>query len=125
VGSTLPTPTTQLLDRELNLEEIGGYIRREARLLTLTGPGGAGKTRLAIQTAWDAADLFPDGVVFVALAPLGNAALVLPTIGQARNLREAENLASYEALSAYLRVPEGEAAAAGLGQLRACPGGGP
>ncbi|MBD0354894.1 MAG: XRE family transcriptional regulator, partial [Rubrobacteraceae bacterium] len=64
-----------------------------------------GKTRLAIQAAQAslAAGLFPDGVAFVALAPLGNAALVLSTIGQALNVREAENLSSYEALSAYLR----------------------
>ncbi|MDQ3928107.1 MAG: helix-turn-helix domain-containing protein, partial [Chloroflexota bacterium] len=105
VGSTLPTPTTQLLGRELNLEEIEDYIRRGVRLLTLTGPGGVGKTRLAIQAAQAslAAELFPDGVAFVALAPLGNAALVLPTIGQALNLREAENLTSYEALSAFLK----------------------
>ena len=105
VGSTLPTPTTQLLGRELNLEEIGGFIRRGVRLLTLTGPGGVGKTRLAIQAAQAslAAGLFPDGVAFVALAPLGNATLVLATIGQALNVREAENLSSYEALSAYLR----------------------
>ncbi len=98
VGSTLPTPTTQLLGRELNLEEIGGFIRRGVRLLTLTGPGGVGKTRLAIQAAQAslAAELFPEGVAFVALAPLGNAALVLPTIGHALNLREPENLSPYE-----------------------------
>jgi predicted ATPase len=58
------------------------------RLLTLVGTGGSGKTRLALQVAWDLADQFNDGAVFVALAPLRDSALVLQAIGQACGLAQ-------------------------------------
>jgi transcriptional regulator with XRE-family HTH domain len=66
--SNLPTPSTPLLGRERELAEISTFLR-EVRLLTLTGTGGVGKTRLAVQAARDAAEFFPDGTVFVGLAP--------------------------------------------------------
>jgi predicted ATPase/DNA-binding CsgD family transcriptional regulator len=58
----------------------------ECRLLTLTGPGGSGKTRLAIEAASTAEALFPNGAVFIALQPLSNSDLLLPTIAQAVGL---------------------------------------
>jgi predicted ATPase len=84
------------------LVEIARFLHA-VRLLTLTGTGGVGKTRLAIAAAWETKELFPDGVVFVGLAPLGDAALVLPATAQALGLREAEGRTPREVLQALLR----------------------
>ena len=101
-GSNLPMPSTSLLGRERELGEISTFLR-EVRLLTLTGTGGVGKTRLAIEAARDAAGLFPDGTVFVALAPLGDSGFVVPTVAQSLGLREARGQTPRETLHAYLR----------------------
>lgn len=66
----LPTPPTTLLGREHELAEVGRLLRDGVSLLTLTGPAGIGKTRLAIAAATEALDVFPGGVWLVDLAPL-------------------------------------------------------
>ncbi len=98
----LPATHTPLLGRERELSEIGDFLGG-VRLLTLTGPGGVGKTRLALEAARRAEGLFSDGVAFTGLAPLEDAALVVPTVAQTLGLKEAEGRSRREALHAYLR----------------------
>ena len=98
----MPRPTTSLLGRERELVEIGTFLQ-EARLLTLTGTGGVGKTRLAVEAARSVAQLFPDGTVFVALAHLGDSGFVISTIAQSLGLRESGDQTPRATLHAYLR----------------------
>ncbi len=100
--SNLPRPSTSMLGREQELAEIRTFLQ-EPRLLTLTGTGGVGKTRLAVEAARDVAQLFSDGTVFVALAPLGDSGFVLPTIAQSLGLRESGDQTPRATLHAYLR----------------------
>ena len=75
--SNIPAPLTPLVGRRLELAALTSLVRsREARLLTLTGPGGTGKTRLALESAWELISDFRDGVFFVDLAPIADPELV-------------------------------------------------
>jgi predicted ATPase/DNA-binding SARP family transcriptional activator len=83
----LPAPPTPLLGRETELTEAVDLLRSgNARLLTLTGPGGIGKTRLAIEVARAVASAGARGAVFVDLSPLSDSGLVAPTIANALRL---------------------------------------
>jgi predicted ATPase/class 3 adenylate cyclase len=77
--NNLPTQLTSFVGRQAELRAAADLLR-STRLLTLTGPGGTGKTRLSLQLAADVADRFPDGIWFVALEPVRDPALVAGTI---------------------------------------------
>src|SRR5260370_1215918 len=104
-GPTLPVPPTALLGREREVSAVRALLLSEGvRLVTLTGPGGIGKTRLSLHVAADLSEHFGDGVFFVSLAPISDPALVAPTIARALNLREIERgtRPPEEILEAYL-----------------------
>jgi predicted ATPase/class 3 adenylate cyclase len=87
--TNLPIPATPFLGRRRELDEVTTLLASgDARLLTLTGPGGAGKTRLAIQVAAEASDHYPDGVFWAALAALRDSELVLEAAAQALEARD-------------------------------------
>ena len=87
--TNLPVPTTAMVGRELELAEIVELLQREDRpLLTLSGPGGTGKTRLAIQSAAEASESYADGVWWVSLAPLRDAHLLVSSLADALQVEE-------------------------------------
>ena len=104
VPSNLPAPATALIGRATERAEVGELLlRSETRLLTLTGPGGSGKTRLALQVAAELRDSFPDGVFLVALALISDPDLVAPTIAQVLEIRERGSRSMLEHLRYALR----------------------
>ena len=80
LATRLPAPATPLVGRRIETAAVAALLRTDARLVTLTGPGGAGKTRLALAVAGDLAPTLRDGAVFVDLAPVSDPALLVPTI---------------------------------------------
>jgi predicted ATPase len=92
--SNLPVQPTPLIGRERELAEVLQLVRLH-RLVTLTGPGGSGKTRLSLQAAAELLDEFRDGVWFVALASLRDPDLVLPTIAQTLGVKEPQTPDEY------------------------------
>jgi predicted ATPase/DNA-binding CsgD family transcriptional regulator len=102
-ADSLPVPLTSLVGRAADVIAVGDLLRREeVRLVTLTGPGGIGKTRLAIKVAESVAAEFPDGVWFVPLAQLRNPALVTQAIGRALGLDESGQRPVEEDLKRFL-----------------------
>jgi class 3 adenylate cyclase len=129
--NNLPVQPTPLVGREKEVAEVGDLLRDGGvRLLTLTGPGGTGKTRLALQVAAEILDEFEDGVFFVPLANIADPALVTPTIARALDVGEAGELQGLEdflrnreillVLDNFEQVVEAAPLVGGL--LTGCPG---
>jgi predicted ATPase/class 3 adenylate cyclase len=101
--NNLPLQPTPLIGREKEVSEVCDLLRHEeTRLLTLTGPGGTGKTRLALQAAADLLDDLPDGTFFVPLATLTEVDLFLPTVAETLGVSETAEQPLDESLKDYL-----------------------
>jgi predicted ATPase/class 3 adenylate cyclase/DNA-binding CsgD family transcriptional regulator len=97
----LPEQLTSFIGREAELAEAADILAG-SRLMTLTGPGGTGKTRFAIQLATQVASGYADGLCFVPLAPIVDPNLVIPSIVQALGLPDVQGRPSVEVLADYL-----------------------
>lgn len=102
--TNLPAPPTSFVGREQEVTTVRDLLRQpEVRLLTLTGPGGTGKTRLSIETAGGLLDEFEHGIFFVALAALSDETLMFSAIAQALSVRESPGTSIAESLKTFLR----------------------
>jgi len=99
----LPAQPTALIGREKEVASVCSLLRRaDARLVTLTGPGGTGKTRLGLQVAAELLDDFKDGVWFVNLAPISDSSLVAATAAQTLGIKESASRSLLDHLKDYL-----------------------
>jgi predicted ATPase/serine/threonine protein kinase len=101
--NSLPAQRTAFIGREREATGLRQLLgRADVHLVTLTGPGGIGKTRLALQVAGEIADQFPGGVCFVALSAIGVRSLIASTIAQTVGVRETGNTSPQENLMEYV-----------------------
>jgi predicted ATPase/class 3 adenylate cyclase/tRNA A-37 threonylcarbamoyl transferase component Bud32 len=102
--NNLPIQPTSFIGRDEDLASARNLMSQaEVRLLTLTGPGGTGKTRLGLQLAAELSEEFPDGIFFVPLAPIANPTLVTSTVAQTLGVRDRGSQPILETLGEFLR----------------------
>jgi len=102
-AGNLPTPPTPIIGREQEVADLSRLLTADgARLVTLTGPGGTGKTRLCLEVGRSLRERFPHGVFFVDLAPITDPALVASTIAHTMGIREGGGRPAFENLKEYL-----------------------
>jgi predicted ATPase len=131
--NNFPLQLTGLVGREREISEVERQLRN-TRLLTLTGPGGSGKSRLALAVAWGLVDEYEKGTWLVELAPLSDPELVPQTVASVLSVREAPGTTLVDSVRAHLQAREAllvldncehlvEACASLAGALlRDCPG---
>ncbi|MCI0609132.1 MAG: LuxR C-terminal-related transcriptional regulator [Anaerolineae bacterium] len=103
-NDNLPMQLTSLLGREQETAILHKLLcQPEVRLVTITGPGGVGKTSLALQVAFDVQDAFVDGVFFISLAAITDSTLIIPTIAQTLGVIESPNRLLLDSLKEFLR----------------------
>jgi predicted ATPase/class 3 adenylate cyclase len=123
-NTNLPRPASSFIGREAEVAEVATLLQDGARLLTLTGPGGSGKTRLAIEAAASLVPEFKAGVFWVGLAPVRDPALVSETIGQTLGAKDglADHIGEREMLLLIDNLEQVIAAAPDLaGLAESCP----
>src|SRR5512141_8015 len=99
----IPVSPTSLIGREQEIETLCQLLHRpDIRLVTITGPGGVGKTSLALQVARASQDAFNDGVFFISLAAISDSTLILPTIAHALGVIESPNRVLLDSLKEFL-----------------------
>ena len=103
-GTDVPTPASSFIGREHEVRVVRELIERDdVRLVTLTGPGGIGKTRIALRAAMDLQTSFEDGVAVVMLSPVSSPAMVVPAIAEALGAPETSGRAPIDVLKDFLR----------------------
>jgi predicted ATPase/class 3 adenylate cyclase len=119
--NNLPTELTSFVGRERELEAVTALLAT-SRLVTLTGPGGTGKTRLALQVAAGVADEYPDGTWFVPLGTVADPTLVIPAIARAMGIGDDPARSPIDVLAAELEAKRAILVIDNLEQVRAAAG---
>jgi len=102
--TNLPAPVMPLLGREREISTLAQQFHsHDIRLVTITGPGGVGKTSLALQVAHDLQDAFTDGVFFISLAAITDSTLIIPTVAHTLGVIESPNRLLLDSLKEFLR----------------------